>query len=38
MWFRGLFGGNPEVSSMVGAPLIYQIHATAAWAIWIVWP
>lgn len=38
LWFRGLFGGNPEVSSMVGAPLIYRIHATAAWAIWIVWP
>lgn len=38
VWFRGLFSGQPNAAVMVTAPLIYQIHATAAWAIWIVWP
>ena len=37
-WFRGLFVGDPNVSVMVHAPLIYQIHATAAWMILAVWP
>ena len=37
-WFRGLFTGSPDVHAIASAPLIYQIHATAAWAIWMVWP
>lgn len=37
-WFRGLFVGQPEVQSMVTAPVIYQVHATAAWVIWGFWP
>ena len=32
-WFRGLFSGSPEVQAIAHAPIIYQIHATAAWLI-----
>ena len=37
-WFRGLFAGSPDVTAIAHAPLIYQIHVTAAWLIWAVWP
>ena len=37
-WFRGLFTGSPDVTAIAHAPLIYQIHVTAAWLIWAVWP
>jgi len=37
-WFRGLFTGHPDVTVMTTAPVLYKIHATAAWSIWIVWP
>ena len=37
-WFRGLFSGQPDVTAMTTAPIIYQVHAAAAWAIWAVWP
>jgi len=37
-WFRGLFVGSPDVNAIASAPLIYQVHATAAWVIWAVWP
>jgi len=37
-WFRGLFSGQPDVSVMTTAPVIYQVHVIAAWAIWAVWP
>jgi nitrate reductase gamma subunit len=38
VWFRGLFVGQPDVAAIASAPLIYQIHATAAWVIWAAWP
>lgn len=38
LWFRGLFVGSPDVSAIAHAPLLYQIHATAAWAVIMVWP
>jgi nitrate reductase gamma subunit len=38
LWFRGLFVGNPDVTAISHAPLVYQVHATAAWAILAVWP
>ncbi len=38
VWFRGLFIGQPDVAAMTTAPLLYQVHATAAWVIWAVWP
>jgi nitrate reductase gamma subunit len=37
-WFRGLFSGSPDASVMASAPVIYQVHVTAAWVIWAVWP
>ena len=37
-WFRGLFTGQPDVTVMTTAPVIYQVHAIAAWVIWAVWP
>ncbi|MBV9140411.1 MAG: respiratory nitrate reductase subunit gamma [Pseudonocardiales bacterium] len=38
LWFRGLFVGDPDVGAIAHAPLIYQIHATAAWMILAAWP
>lgn len=38
VWFRSLFALHPNVSVMVTAPLMYQVHAIAAWAIFLVWP
>jgi nitrate reductase gamma subunit len=37
-WFRGLFSLNPDTSAIAHAPFIYQLHATAAWVIWGLWP
>ncbi|MEV6790813.1 respiratory nitrate reductase subunit gamma [Streptomyces sp. NPDC051320] len=36
--FRCLLSGNPDVTAIAHAPLIYQVHATAAWAILAIWP
>ncbi len=36
-WFRGLFSGSPDVATISYTPFIYQLHATAAWAIWALW-
>lgn len=38
LWFRGLFAGSPDVQPIAHAPFLYQLHATAAWAILAVWP
>lgn len=38
VWFRGLFVAQPQPALMVGAPLLYQIHAAAAWLIIAAWP
>jgi nitrate reductase gamma subunit len=38
IWFRGLFAGNPHVDLISHAPIMYQVHATAAWVIFAVWP
>jgi hypothetical protein len=35
-WFRGLFAFSPAVSAIDNAPIIYQVHASAAWLIWAV--
>jgi nitrate reductase gamma subunit len=37
-WFRGLFTGNPDVEAIASAPIMYQVHAASAWAIFAVWP
>ena len=38
IWFRGLFTGTANVSVAEQAPLIFQIHAIAAWLLFLVWP
>jgi nitrate reductase gamma subunit len=38
LWFRGLFNAHPDVSAALSAPLIFQIHAVAAWVLFMVWP
>lgn len=38
VWFRSLFTLNPNVNVIAHAPFIYQLHATAAWAIFAIWP
>jgi nitrate reductase gamma subunit len=37
-WFRGLFSFSPDMQSIAHAPFIYQLHVTAAWMIWGLWP
>lgn len=38
VWFRSLFTGSPDVQAIADAPIMFQVHATAAWAIFAVWP
>ncbi|MFN8218300.1 MAG: respiratory nitrate reductase subunit gamma [Solirubrobacterales bacterium] len=37
-WFRGLFMFDPDPALMSGAPLIYQLHALAAFSLFALWP
>lgn len=37
-WFRGLFMLDPDPSLMSGAPLVYQLHALAAFSLFALWP
>ena len=38
VWFRSIVFLHPEPSKMVGVPAIYQLHATTAWLLLLVWP
>jgi nitrate reductase gamma subunit len=38
VWFRSLCALHPRPKAIIAAPFMYQLHATAAWAIFIVWP
>jgi nitrate reductase gamma subunit len=38
IWFRSLFSGDPNVKVIESAPIMYQVHAAAAWTIFAVWP
>jgi nitrate reductase gamma subunit len=38
VWFRSIVFLHPEPSKMVGVPVIYQVHATAAWLLFLIWP
>ena len=38
LWFRSIFAGHPDVGLMVGAPLVYQVHALTAWAFLALFP
>jgi nitrate reductase gamma subunit len=37
-WFRGLFMLDPDPALMSGAPLVYQLHALGAFALFALWP
>jgi nitrate reductase gamma subunit len=37
-WFRGLFTLDPDTDLIAGAPLVYRIHAAAAFVLYAVWP
>jgi nitrate reductase gamma subunit len=37
-WFRGLFTFDPDAALMTGAPLVYQLHALSAMALYALWP
>jgi respiratory nitrate reductase gamma subunit len=36
-WFRSLFY-DPQPELMAGAPIVYQLHAALAWALYALWP
>ncbi|MFG2396700.1 respiratory nitrate reductase subunit gamma [Streptomyces lydicus] len=38
IWFRSLFALDPDVSAMAHAPLVYQVHALLAMALFALWP
>ncbi|MBO8193971.1 respiratory nitrate reductase subunit gamma [Streptomyces oryzae] len=38
VWFRSLFLLDPDVAAMRGAPLVYQLHALLAMALFGLWP
>ncbi|MFH8796499.1 respiratory nitrate reductase subunit gamma [Streptomyces sp. NPDC017941] len=38
VWFRSLFGLDPDVSAMSDAPLVYQLHALLGMALFALWP
>ena len=37
-WFRGLFLFDPDPALMSSAPLVYQLHALGAMALYALWP
>lgn len=37
-WFRSLFVLDPEVDAMSGAHWVSQVHVTAAWFLYALWP
>ncbi|MDB1089838.1 respiratory nitrate reductase subunit gamma [Streptomyces sp. ACA25] len=38
VWFRGLFGLQPQPEAMIGVPLLFQLHALTAFALFAAWP
>ncbi|HET8600513.1 MAG TPA: respiratory nitrate reductase subunit gamma [Segeticoccus sp.] len=38
VWFRSLFTGVVDVGVPESAPIIFQIHAIAAWVLFLLWP
>ncbi|MEU0601336.1 respiratory nitrate reductase subunit gamma [Streptomyces sp. NPDC006393] len=38
VWFRSLFTLDPDVTAMAHAPLVYQLHALLALALFALWP
>jgi nitrate reductase gamma subunit len=37
-WFRGIFSFTLYPDLMIKAPLVYQVHAAAAWLLFALWP
>ena len=37
-WFRSLFVLDPQPELMTGVPFIFQLHVTAMWLLYAVWP
>jgi nitrate reductase gamma subunit len=37
-WFRGIFTFRPDSELMEGAPFLFQLHVTAVWLLYAVWP
>lgn len=38
IWFRGIFTFRPRTSLMAEAPFLFQLHVTAVWLLYAVWP
>jgi nitrate reductase gamma subunit len=38
VWFRGIFTFDPHTELMTAAPLVFQLHAIAAWFLFALWP
>jgi nitrate reductase gamma subunit len=37
-WFRGIFTFRPHTETMASAPFLFQLHVTAVWLLYAVWP
>lgn len=37
-WFRGIFAFQPHIETMATAPFLFQLHVTAVWLLYAVWP
>jgi nitrate reductase gamma subunit len=37
-WFRGIFTFDPDPELMEEAPFLFQLHVTAVWLLYMVWP
>jgi nitrate reductase gamma subunit len=37
-YFRSIFYGNPHIHLIADAPVLFQIHAFAAWVLFAMWP
>ena len=38
IWFRSLFTGSADIAVAQQAPIYFQIHAVAAWVLFLLWP
>ena len=37
-WFRGIFTFRPDTEAIAEAPFVFQLHVTAVWLLYMVWP
>ena len=38
VWFRSIFYFNPQAADMASAPVLFQMHAVCAFALFAIWP